>query len=109
MIFYSLVASVIAMLLLLAFGFSLAMSALATRKRASAIVVRHEKRLKARPSGPLHHLSHCFCLLGIDGIIVLADRRCQSLTRLAVALEKRRLSQKKAGAVTPAQNSSRLN
>ncbi len=109
MIFYSLVAAVIAVLLLLAFTFSLAMSHLATMKRARAIVVRHEKRAKTRPSGPLHHLTHCFCLLGTDGAIVLADRRCQSLTRLAIAGERRRLAQKNGPAATPGRNSSRLN
>ena len=94
------------MLLLLAFAFSLLMNRLATMKRARAVVVRHEKRLKARPSGPLHHLPYCLCLLGLDGSIALADRRCQSLTRLAIAIEGRRLTQKKnAEGANPPRNS----
>lgn len=109
MIFYSIVVAVTAALLLLAFGISLLMNRLARLKRERAIVVTHEKRAKAL-SGPLRHSLHCLCVLSYDGTIALVDRRCQSLTRLAIAIERKRLEQKKNGpAATPGRKSMHLN
>jgi len=99
MIFYSLGA-----FLLLALAFSLLMSRLATRKRALAILIRHEAR--ARVAFPwVHHLPACRCSL-VTGI----DRHCRNRTLFDVAAEKKRLAQKKnATGANPSRNSLTIN
>ena len=100
MIFYSLVVAVTLSFLVLAFGFSLLMNRLATRKRARAIMIRHEAR--ARVAFPwVHHLPQCRCSL-VTGI----DRHCRNRTLFDVAAERKRLLQKKnATGANPSRNS----
>ena len=104
MIFYSLALATTALLLLLACAFSFTMNWLATKKRAQAIVVRHENRAKALFPWVVH-VPHCRCS-AVTGV----HRHCRNLTLLAVAIERKKLAQKKnAGAVTPTSNSIHLN